>query len=279
VSVAIETLWYLEGHLSGDLSLDAIADTLGVSRFHVSRAFAIATGHALSEYARARRLSEAAKALAAGAPDILALAIHAGYGSHEAFTRAFRQHFGSTPEQVRAHGPARQLNLTEPLRMNQSIQNPLAAPRMTTRDALLIFGLSRRYGSTTGLTNAAIPSQWDKFLPHFCHIDNQIGKVSYGVCYNTDDSTNWDYLSGVEVSEFPAEPAEFARLRIPAARYAVFEHKGHVTTIQASWQYVWEHGLRSAGVTAADAPCFEFYGENFDSSTGRGGFELWIPIR
>src|SRR5258708_3503060 len=98
MSVTAKALWYVESHLNEDLSLEAIARTTGVSGFHLSRAFAVSTGISLGEYIRARRLSEALRSLAAGAPNILAVAIDAGYGSHEAFTRAFRQHFSITPE-------------------------------------------------------------------------------------------------------------------------------------------------------------------------------------
>jgi AraC family transcriptional regulator len=95
-------LWYIESHFSAELSLEEIAAVGGVSRFHMTRAFSAATGHSIMRYVRARRLTEAARALSDGAPDILALAIEAGYGSHEAFTRAFRDQFGTTPEEVRA---------------------------------------------------------------------------------------------------------------------------------------------------------------------------------
>ena len=53
-------------------------------------------------YLRARRLSVAARALVNGVPDIFSVALDVGYGSHEAFTRAFRERFGVTPESVRA---------------------------------------------------------------------------------------------------------------------------------------------------------------------------------
>src|SRR5262249_16662272 len=100
VSVTAKTLWYIERHLSGDLSLEAIADVVGVSRFHISRAFGVTVGCGLASYVRTRRLSEAARTLVDGAPDILAVALDTGYGSHEAFTRAFRQYFGLTPEEL-----------------------------------------------------------------------------------------------------------------------------------------------------------------------------------
>ena len=48
-------------------------------------------------YVRARRLTRRTHA-GANAPDILQVALDAGYGSHEAFTRAFRDCFGITPE-------------------------------------------------------------------------------------------------------------------------------------------------------------------------------------
>src|SRR6202046_3134619 len=99
---AQRALWFIESHLADTLTLDEVAAIGGVSRFHMVRSFAAATGLSVMRYVRARRLSEAAKALASGAPDILTLALDADYGSHEAFTRAFRDHFGVTPEAVRA---------------------------------------------------------------------------------------------------------------------------------------------------------------------------------
>src|SRR3569833_1749617 len=93
-----KALWYIESHFSGDLSLEEIAAMGGVSRFHMTRAFSAATGHSIMRYVRGRRLTAAARALSGGAPDILTLAIEAGYGSHEAFTRAIRDRFGTTPE-------------------------------------------------------------------------------------------------------------------------------------------------------------------------------------
>src|SRR6201990_3217399 len=99
---AQKALWFIERHLAAPLTLDGIAGVAGISRFHMVRAFAAATGLPVMRYVRARRLTAAARALAGGAPDILNVALDADYGSHEAFTRAFRDHFGVTPEAVRA---------------------------------------------------------------------------------------------------------------------------------------------------------------------------------
>src|ERR1700745_2119999 len=138
-------LWYIESHLPEPLTLDEIARVGGVSRFHMVRAFAVATGLPVMRYARARRLTEAARSLASGAPDILSLALEADYGSHEAFTRAFRDHFGMTPEQVRAATCLDKLSLQEPIMMDSTPTANLQPPRYETGKAFLVAGVGERY--------------------------------------------------------------------------------------------------------------------------------------
>ena len=60
MSVTAKAIWYIESHLSGDLSLEIVAEAAGVSRFHLSRAFSVTTGCAFAAYVRARRLTLAA---------------------------------------------------------------------------------------------------------------------------------------------------------------------------------------------------------------------------
>src|SRR6478752_525461 len=141
---AHKALWFIESHLADELTLDEIAGVAGISRFHMVRAFAAATGLSVMRYVRARRLSEAARALANGAPDILALALDADYGSHEAFTRAFRDQFGTTPEAVRAARCTAHLRLQEPILMDSTISDKLATPRFETTKAFLVAGINER---------------------------------------------------------------------------------------------------------------------------------------
>ena len=108
-----KAVWFIESHFTDELTLADIAAVAGVSRFHMARAFGMTTGFSVMQYVRGRRLSEAARLLAQGAPDILTLALDIGYGSHEAFTRAFREQFGTTPEQIRAGGTTIKLLLVE----------------------------------------------------------------------------------------------------------------------------------------------------------------------
>jgi AraC family transcriptional regulator len=103
MSLPDKALWIIERNSTEPLTLDGIAATCGVSRSHLAHAFGTATGVSVMQYVRGRRLSAAARALAAGAPDILAIALEAGYGSHEAFTRAFRDRFQQTPVRQPRH--------------------------------------------------------------------------------------------------------------------------------------------------------------------------------
>ena len=271
-----KALWYIESHFAGGISLDDIAAAGNVSRYHMSRAFEMATGHSVMGYVRRRRLSEAARCLAEGAPDILSLAIAWGYGSHEAFTRAFRDQFGLTPEQLRAQRRLDSLELVEPIKMDQTLLETLAPPHFVSGKSMLIAGLSERYDCDS---SRAIPALWQRFAPHLGNVDGQVGEAAYGVRYNADDDGHFDYMSGVEVADFSGLPGEFARLRIPAQRYAVFSHRDHISTIRRTHNTVWNSWLPDSGHSAADAPAFERYGKEFNQQTGTGGVEIWLPIK
>lgn len=272
---AQKALWFIESHLAGELTLDEISDVAGISRFHMVRAFAAATGLSVMRYVRARRLSEAARALAAGAPDILNVALDADYGSHEAFTRAFRDHFGVTPEAVRSLARIDHIKIQEPIQMDSTVTDNLPRPRFEISRPLLVAGLGERYSHENG---AGIPGQWQRFHQSVANIPDRIGKVAYGVCCNGDD-TGFEYIAGVEVSDFSDLPREFSRVRIPEQRYAVFTNKDHISTIRRTVNTIWNQWLPASGLKFADAPNFERYDENFDPLTGNGGFEIWIPVK
>ena len=273
---AQRALWFIESHLADALTLDEIAGVAGVSRFHMVRSFAAATGLSVMRYVRARRLSEAARSLAAGAPDILNVALDADYGSHEAFTRAFRDRFGVTPEAVRNLACIDHIKIQEPIQMDSTRTDNLPPPRFEIGKAILVAGLGERYNHENG---AGIPNQWQRFHQAVANIPHRKGEAAYGVCCNGDDVGNFDYIAGVEVSDFSDLPREFSRVRIPEQRYAVFAHKDHISTIRRSVNTIWNHWLPASGLKVADAPNFERYDENFDPLTGDGGLEIWVPVK
>jgi AraC family transcriptional regulator len=275
---AQKALWYVESHLADSLTLDEIAAVGGVSRFHMVRAFGEATGMSVMRYVRARRLTKAARALAKGAPDILTLALEADYGSHEAFTRAFRDHFGVTPEQVRAATCLDKLKLQEPIMMDSTPTTNLQPSRFATAKAMLVAGVGERYNFCDN-GGANIPNQWQRFNHRVGEIPDRVGNLAYGVCCNGDDSGNFDYIAGVEVLDFSDLPREFARVRIPEQRYVVFTHSEHISTIRRTVSAIWNQWLPQSGLKVADAPNFERYDEKFDPATGNGGLEIWVPVK
>lgn len=267
------TVWYVESHLNTAMSLDDIAQIAGLSKFALTRTFLATTGRTVLAYVRARRLSEAVKLLQRGAPRILDVALSVGYGSHEAFSRAFRGHFGFTPVELRRgrHHPA----LTEAIDMSNDARHPILAPRFSDRDAFKVAGLSRRFSMQN---TSGIPGLWQSFGQHIGSIPGEVAEVAYGVCYNTD-AESFDYLCGVEVLSSSDLPHGLSLVEVPSNHYAVFHHRGHITDIHAIMRAIFSDWLPTSGHQAAAAPVFEQYGREFDPRTGEGGFDIYIPLK
>lgn len=85
-------------------SLEVFAKRAGWSKFHLHREFRSVTGETPKQYTQRLRLERAAAALVASNKSVLAIAIAAGFRSHEVFVRAFRRHFGQSPTQYRRRG-------------------------------------------------------------------------------------------------------------------------------------------------------------------------------
>jgi len=160
--------------------------------------------------------------------------------------------------------------------MNHSVLKELAEPRFETRKAFLVAGLSARYDYES--CGGGIPAQWQRFGPYIGSVAGQVGSDAYGVRYNSDDN-GLDYLCGVEVGEFSQLPPELSRVRVPANRYAVFTHRGHISAIRSTWATIWNTWLANSGHQLADAPDFERYDSRFDPRSGNGEVEIWVPLK
>lgn len=272
---AEKALWFIESHYSEELSLGRIAAVAGVSPFHLARLFQALTGCSVVRYLRARRMTEAARRLAAGAPDILEVALTSGYGSHEAFTRAFGEQFGRSPASVRERGSVAGLALVEPWRTRDDQRVPLDEPRLVDADTRLIAGLGCRYSSDT---TQGIPAQWQQLFLHHAHALPK-GRTSFGVCCNGDDEGRFEYIAGVDVPDFGGLDPALSTLRLPARRYVVATHHGHISAIRRTWQTFVGDWLPRSGLQLDDAPEFEKYSADFNDVTGVGDVEIWLPLK
>src|SRR5574343_1501908 len=97
---------HIDHHLDQSLEVAALAEVAHFSPFHFHRVFSAWVGEPLGEYVRRRRLEVGALHLAGNARvSVLAVALDVGFGSGEAFARAFKLRFGCTPTALRRDTP------------------------------------------------------------------------------------------------------------------------------------------------------------------------------
>jgi AraC family transcriptional regulator len=273
-----KALWYIESHFGEPLTLDDVARASGLSRFHLARTFAALVGQPVGAYARARRLTEAAKTLAGGAPDILAVALDAGYGSHEAFTRAFRDQFGATPDEVRARRSLSTLTLVEALRMPDAPAPDIQPAAIRKGEAMRFAGLRKYFRFED---RAGIPSLWQAFGPHIGHVPGQMGRDAYGLCLapaDPSDDAGFDYVAAVAVSSLDGLPEDLSGARLAARSWAVFPHAGHVSSIGVTCAAAGAWLSRTGCSVEGGMQMVEHYGPGFDADAGVGDIEVWVPV-
>ncbi len=95
---------YIEENLAGEIDFDEAANRALCSTYHFQRMFFAVNGVTPSEYARRRRLTLAARELSSGNTKVIDIAMKYGYDSPNAFTRAFRNMHGVTPQAAREPG-------------------------------------------------------------------------------------------------------------------------------------------------------------------------------
>jgi AraC family transcriptional regulator len=278
MSAVAKTIWMIESRFRNPPTLDEMAAHAGVSRSHLSRIFPIATGYSISAYIRGRRLTEAAKVLAQGAPDILDVALDAGYGSHEAFSRAFREQFQLTPDELRSRRSLNNVALVEAVRMDPAEKTKPAQPKIEQQQALRLAGLNQHY---TGATMAGIPDQWTRFHPFIQAMVGTAAGESFGVVGRMDEGVDgFDYFAAIPLKAGTDLLPGLTEMTLPASRYARIRHEGHISQIRATCAAAFDW-LAASGLEA-DQTWFsflEYYGPDFDPRTGTGTVEVWIALK
>ncbi len=96
-----KTLDYIEEHIGEDIKIEELAETASLSLFYYQRLFSRLVKKPVREYIKLRRMAIVLEVLQNKNNRILDIALEYGFGSHETFTRAFKEAYGLTPEQYR----------------------------------------------------------------------------------------------------------------------------------------------------------------------------------
>lgn len=274
MSLVQKAAWVIERNSDRELSLAEIAESCGVSRSHLAQAFG-ASGRSVIAYLRGRRLSRAAERLADGAPDILQVALDAGYSSHPAFTRAFHDQLGSTPEAVRQRGHTAGLKLTPAIDIVPTERREPLPARIADQRKLLVVGMAERFACGTSL---GITALWQRFEPFMQAVSFLKEAMPVGVSRAHDEDGGFEYIAALEVTHFGETPPELNAIEIPAHRYAVFTHTGHVTRFPDTFRIIWDEALPAMKLTPVAGAVLERHLPAFDPRTGEGGIEVWVPV-
>lgn len=97
----LSTLRLIEGRIREKLTVEELAGSAYLSRYHYQRLFRQAVGESVMGYVARRRMELAAKELAETDASVLDIALGLGYDTHEGFTRSFQAHIGMSPREYR----------------------------------------------------------------------------------------------------------------------------------------------------------------------------------
>ncbi len=92
---------YVDSQLSGDLSLNALADMLNMNASYLSSLFKKETGVTLTEYVNKKRIDHAILLLNSSNSQIQDIAISCGITDVNYFTKLFKRQVGKTPKDYR----------------------------------------------------------------------------------------------------------------------------------------------------------------------------------
>lgn len=291
-------LAYIDQHLDKPLDLATLAEVAHFSSFHFHRLFAAWMGETLGDYLRRRRLEVAAiKLLAQPRVKILHIALSVGFGSAEAFSRAFRIRFGCSPsawrEQQTSQRHAKsnfgQINSKQ----SQALPTPLAEHSISSnihQEMIMQVILVDRKPATVaylrhlGPYGASVARFWQESYVPWAAM-NKLGAdhARYGIAHDNPDVTDaaqCRYDAGAEVPPDFVLTGGALKQTIPGGKYAVLRFKGTAAHIGETWASLLRDWLPSSGLQLDARPCFEYYpqGAAFDEETGYFECELCLPV-
>ncbi|MEH1027474.1 AraC family transcriptional regulator [Micromonospora profundi] len=275
----------VEKHLTEDVDVNELARSLGTTEYHLRRMFSSLAGMPLSEYVRRRRMTVAAADVVRGDGDLLSIAVRHGYGSTEAFGRAFRAVHGAGPGDVRRDGgPLR----TQPqLRFRLTVEGSIPMDtRIVDRPAFRLAGHATRVPLIHEGVNPHI-QQHISGLPMEAHLRLKalsdtdpagLLQVSDNVEPDAAEGSELTYLHGVAVSQDTPIPDDLDAIEVPAGRWAVFRSAGpYPQTLQSTWAATATEWFPSNPWRLRPGPSIVSIVERADDFS-TATCELWLPV-
>jgi len=274
----------IEDRLDDEIDVAALASRLGTTEYHLRRMFSSLAGMPLSEYIRRRRMTVAA-ADVVGDADLLGIAVRYGYGSTEAFGRAFRSVHGAGPAEVRhTGGPLR----SQPqLRFHLTVEGGIRMDtRITDRPAFRLVGHATRVPLVHEGVNPAIrahiaglPAEEHARLKTLGDTEPRgLLQVSDDVDPDYTEGSELTYLHGVALADATAVPSDLDVIAVPAGTWAVFRTEGdYPAALQETWAQTATDWFPSNPWRLRPGPSIVAVldrAEDFRTAT----CELWLPV-
>lgn len=232
----------VEADLAADLDVAGTARQYGATEYHLRRMFSSLAGFPLSEYVRRRRMTVAA-ADVVGDDDLLTIAVRYGYGSTEAFGRAFRAVHGVSPRDARRDGGP--LRSQPQIRFRLTVEgNSVMDTRIADRPAFRLIGHATRVplvheGANPSIQAfiAALPESEHSRLKSLSSAEPRgLLQVSADVDPDFREGSELTYLHGVAVRQETVVPEGLDVIDVPAGEWAVFRSAGeYPAALQAMW--------------------------------------------
>ncbi|MFD9797040.1 GyrI-like domain-containing protein [Streptomyces sp. NPDC059070] len=273
---------HIEARLDGQVDVAELARIAMTSEYHLRRMFSALAGMPLSEYVRRRRLTVAGAEVLADERTLLEVAVRYGYGSGEAFARAFRAVHGVGPGEARRTGAALRSQPRMSFRLIVEGSSSMRY-RVVEKGAFRVVGRKARVPLVHTGVNPAIAEfirGIDRETAHRIHaLSDQepegIVSVSADLDASRAEGTELDYYHGV-VTARPT-PEDMDELAVAAGTWAVFENAGPFPrSLQNLWRDVFTEWFPSNPYRSRPGPEILRTRPTEDGSWAESA--LWIPV-
>lgn len=274
----------IERRIDEDIDVDALAESMGTTGYHARRMFSSLAGMPFSEYVRRRRMTVAA-ADVVGGEELLTIAVRYGYGSVEAFGRAFRSVHGASHGDVRRDGGPLRTQPTLRFRLTVEGSVPMDA-RIIERPAFRLIGHAARVPLIYEGVNphiqqhiASLPAEEHQRLKAMSSTDPRgILAVSADVEPDYLEGSELTYLHGVAVEHGTETPAGLDVIDVDEGEWVVFRTSGpHPAALQDAYAASASEWFPSNPWRLRPGPSIVSileHADDFRTAT----CELWFPI-